>query len=127
MFEPGPGPHLNTNLILSEEIIILVFVFLDPDDTRWVGMWWGGFLVCGILLILVAVPFFAFPKTLLKEKEKIRLMEKSKPEGERKISKSQCETETKTYGKDVKGKKKKKVFSEFRGQVLCVGSAVFII
>lgn len=77
-------------------------ISIDPDDTRWVGMWWGGFLVCGILLIVVAVPFFAFPKTLLKEKEKIRLMEKSKPEGERKISKTQCETDTKTYGKDVK-------------------------
>ncbi|KAL9692303.1 hypothetical protein quinque_000192, partial [Culex quinquefasciatus] len=35
---------------------------IDPDDRRWVGMWWGGFLVCGILLILVAIPFFSFPK-----------------------------------------------------------------
>lgn len=78
-------------------------VFTAPDDTRWVGMWWGGFLVCGILLILVAVPFFAFPKTLLREKEKIRLMEKSKPEGELKKNKAQSESEDKTYGKDVKG------------------------
>jgi hypothetical protein len=27
-------------------------------------MWWGGFLLCGLLLILVAIPFYAFPKTL---------------------------------------------------------------
>uniref|UniRef100_A0A8W7P9T9 Kazal-like domain-containing protein n=1 Tax=Anopheles coluzzii TaxID=1518534 RepID=A0A8W7P9T9_ANOCL len=37
---------------------------IDPDDRRWVGMWWGGFLVCGILLIIVAVPFFSFPKSM---------------------------------------------------------------
>jgi hypothetical protein len=36
----------------------------DPGDRRWVGMWWGGFLLCGLLLILVAIPFYAFPKTL---------------------------------------------------------------
>ncbi|KAK6619639.1 hypothetical protein RUM43_012396 [Polyplax serrata] len=76
---------------------------LAPDDTRWVGMWWGGFLVCGVLLIAVAVPFFAFPKTLLREKEKIRLMEKSKPHAELKQkAKKQPEEEKKTYGKDVK-------------------------
>lgn len=68
-------------------------------------MWWGGFLVCGILLIAVAVPFFAFPKTLLREKEKIRLMEKSKPDVDLKQkAKKQSEEETKTYGKDIKGK-----------------------
>lgn len=67
-------------------------------------MWWGGFLVCGALLIAVAVPFFAFPKTLLREKEKIRLMEKSKPEVETKQkSKKPTEESSKTYGKDVKG------------------------
>lgn len=34
----------------------------DPSDRRWVGMWWGGFLLCGLLLIIVAIPFFSFPK-----------------------------------------------------------------
>lgn len=52
--------------------------YTDPGDHRWVGMWWGGFLLCGLLLILVAVPFFSFPKVLTHEKEKIRLMEKSR-------------------------------------------------
>lgn len=35
---------------------------IDATDRRWVGMWWGGFLVCGLLLLIVAVPFFSFPK-----------------------------------------------------------------
>lgn len=34
----------------------------DATDRRWVGMWWGGFLLCGLLLIIVAIPFFSFPK-----------------------------------------------------------------
>ncbi|XP_063548392.1 solute carrier organic anion transporter family member 3A1 [Cydia strobilella] len=50
---------------------------IDQYDHRWVGMWWGGFLLCGFLLILVAVPFFSFPKVLVREKEKIRLVEKA--------------------------------------------------
>ncbi|XP_050084289.1 solute carrier organic anion transporter family member 4A1 [Anopheles aquasalis] len=53
---------------------------IDPDDRRWVGMWWGGFLVCGILLILVAVPFFSFPKVLTREKKKIRIAEQRAPQ-----------------------------------------------
>lgn len=71
-------------------------------------MWWGGFLLCGLLLILVAIPFFSFPKTLQREKEKIRIIEKSKPpttkekdQGKEPI-KSQTSDDT-GYGKDVKG------------------------
>ncbi|XP_055588993.1 uncharacterized protein LOC129741292 [Uranotaenia lowii] len=53
---------------------------IDPDDRRWVGMWWGGFLVCGILLIVVAIPFFSFPKVLTREKKKIRIAEQKLPQ-----------------------------------------------
>lgn len=38
-------------------------------------MWWGGFLLCGLLLLLVAVPFFSFPKVLTREKKKLRSLE----------------------------------------------------
>lgn len=47
--------------------IIFYFLFLlfkDPGDRSWVGMWWGGFLICGLLLVIVAIPFFSFPKVL---------------------------------------------------------------
>ncbi|XP_053960049.1 uncharacterized protein LOC128864424 isoform X1 [Anastrepha ludens] len=47
-------------------------ISINPGDRRWVGMWWGGFLLCGILLLIVAVPFFSFPKVLTSEKKKIR-------------------------------------------------------
>lgn len=48
---------------------------LDPGDRRWVGMWWGGFLLCGILLIIVAIPFFSFPKVLTHEKKKLKRLD----------------------------------------------------
>lgn len=56
---------------------------LDPGDRRWIGMWWGGFLLCGFLLLIVAVPFFSFPKVLTREKKKLRSLEEHnlKPSG----------------------------------------------
>lgn len=71
-------------------------------------MWWGGFLLCGLLLILVAVPFFSFPKTLQREKEKIRIIEKSKPvtakeKEQSKDSKKEPSADDTGYGRDVKG------------------------
>ena len=86
----------------------------DAGDSRWVGMWWGGFLLGGLLLIFVSIPFFSFPKVLTHEKEKIRLTEKAAAAGS---STAAATTTTNTnqhatapmtkndsgYGKDIKG------------------------
>ncbi|XP_031236904.1 solute carrier organic anion transporter family member 1A4-like [Mastomys coucha] len=40
---------------------------ITPTDTRWVGAWWIGFLVCAGVDILTSIPFFFLPKTLPKE------------------------------------------------------------
>ncbi|XP_051011496.1 solute carrier organic anion transporter family member 1A5-like [Acomys russatus] len=40
---------------------------ITPADTRWVGAWWMGFLICAGVNILTSVPFFFLPKTLPKE------------------------------------------------------------
>lgn len=42
--------------------IVMFCKYADPSDRRWVGAWWGGFLLCGFLLMIVAIPFFSFPK-----------------------------------------------------------------
>ncbi|BES92605.1 Organic anion [Nesidiocoris tenuis] len=81
---------------------------IDPGDRMWVGMWWGGFLICGLLLIIVAIPFFSFPKVLTREKEKIRLMEKAAAAAPKVATDSQpqvvavSEKKDSAYGKDVK-------------------------
>ncbi|XP_036037712.1 solute carrier organic anion transporter family member 1A5-like isoform X2 [Onychomys torridus] len=40
---------------------------ITPTDTRWVGAWWVGFLICAGVNILTSIPFFFLPKTLPKE------------------------------------------------------------
>ncbi|CAI9608125.1 unnamed protein product [Staurois parvus] len=39
-------------------------VTISPQDTRWVGAWWMGFLVAGIVSLLAAIPFFFLPKSM---------------------------------------------------------------
>ncbi|XP_060240390.1 solute carrier organic anion transporter family member 1A5-like isoform X2 [Meriones unguiculatus] len=40
---------------------------ITPTDTRWVGAWWIGFLICAGVNILTSIMFFFLPKTLPKE------------------------------------------------------------
>ncbi|XP_071297384.1 solute carrier organic anion transporter family member 3A1 [Agelaius tricolor] len=37
---------------------------ITPDDPRWIGAWWGGFLLCGALLFFSSLPMFGFPQAL---------------------------------------------------------------
>ncbi|XP_061748711.1 solute carrier organic anion transporter family member 3A1-like [Nerophis ophidion] len=37
---------------------------ITPEDPRWIGAWWGGFLLCGALLFLAALFMFGFPQDL---------------------------------------------------------------
>ncbi|XP_076847308.1 solute carrier organic anion transporter family member 3A1 [Brachyhypopomus gauderio] len=37
---------------------------ITPDDPRWIGAWWGGFLLCGALLFFSALFMFGFPSSL---------------------------------------------------------------
>lgn len=50
-------------------------LFSGPVDRRWIGLWWGGFFFCGVALLIVAIPFFSFPKVLTREKKKLRNIE----------------------------------------------------
>ncbi|XP_038174534.1 solute carrier organic anion transporter family member 1A5-like isoform X1 [Arvicola amphibius] len=40
---------------------------ITPTDTRWVGAWWLGFLICAGVNVLTSIPFFFLPNTLPKE------------------------------------------------------------
>ena len=55
---------------------------INTESGQWVGMWWGGFLVIGFLLLAIAVPFFTFPKQLKREKRNL-LSKTSKAENEK--------------------------------------------
>ncbi|KAK0153334.1 Solute carrier organic anion transporter family member 3A1 [Merluccius polli] len=36
----------------------------SPEDPRWIGAWWAGFLLCGALLFFSALLMFGFPQSL---------------------------------------------------------------
>nr|XP_020849983.1 solute carrier organic anion transporter family member 1B1-like [Phascolarctos cinereus] len=44
-------------------------ITINPNDSRWVGAWWLGFLVAGSLNIASGIPFFYFPKNLKKARK----------------------------------------------------------
>ncbi|XP_022253104.1 solute carrier organic anion transporter family member 5A1-like [Limulus polyphemus] len=62
-------------LSIHEDAILYDTVPYDihPGSPRWVGAWWAGFVLYGFLLTMISIPFFAFPKTLKKEKERLIL------------------------------------------------------
>ncbi|OCT86001.1 solute carrier organic anion transporter family member 1C1 isoform X2 [Xenopus laevis] len=43
-------------------------ITITPQDTRWVGAWWIGFLLAGIITLMSAIPFFFLPKILKEDK-----------------------------------------------------------
>ncbi|XP_028613415.1 solute carrier organic anion transporter family member 1A5-like [Grammomys surdaster] len=53
--------YVDTGSVNTDDLTI------TPKDTRWVGAWWIGFLVCAGVNILTSIPFFFFPKALPKE------------------------------------------------------------
>lgn len=105
IFNSTDEPQFQTIFIYSDYFEKINFIPTDPTDHRWVGMWWGGFLICGLLLILIAIPFFSFPKTLQREKEKIKILEQNKSamNKDKEQSKEHKLIDDSGYGKDVKG------------------------
>ncbi|KFQ61088.1 Solute carrier organic anion transporter family member 1C1, partial [Pelecanus crispus] len=44
-------------------------ITITPQDSRWVGAWWLGFLISGVTSFLAAIPFCFLPKSLKKPEE----------------------------------------------------------
>ncbi|XP_010184970.1 PREDICTED: solute carrier organic anion transporter family member 1C1-like, partial [Mesitornis unicolor] len=44
-------------------------ITITPQDSRWVGAWWLGFLIGGVASFLAAIPFCFLPKSLEKPEE----------------------------------------------------------
>lgn len=57
--DPGPAPRL-----LTPPPLIAGNLDITPDDPRWIGAWWGGFLLCGALLFFSSLLMFGFPQSL---------------------------------------------------------------
>ncbi|KAM4702194.1 solute carrier organic anion transporter family member 2B1 isoform 1-T3 [Discoglossus pictus] len=64
--------YVDIDKIPSSEIV------LTPKDPRWIGAWWLGFLVASSLVAIASIPYFFFPKEMVKEVSKETAVE-SKP------------------------------------------------
>ncbi|XP_076424318.1 solute carrier organic anion transporter family member 1A4-like isoform X2 [Peromyscus maniculatus bairdii] len=59
--------YVDTGSVNTDDLTI------TPTDTRWVGAWWIGFLICAGVNVLTSIPFFFFPKTLQKKRLKVNV------------------------------------------------------
>ncbi|XP_023784072.1 solute carrier organic anion transporter family member 1C1-like, partial [Cyanistes caeruleus] len=41
-------------------------VTISPKDVQWVGAWWLGYLIAGVISVLAGIPFWFLPKHLPK-------------------------------------------------------------
>ncbi|KAF7493582.1 Solute carrier organic anion transporter family member 3A1 [Sarcoptes scabiei] len=48
-----------------------------PGHTKWIGAWWAGFILLGLLLLIISIPFFIFPKSLKSKKRKESILNAS--------------------------------------------------
>lgn len=69
------------NLIVNSFINLFKFLpaplEIDRTNPNWIGAWWLGFLLCGVLYLLSSVPLFMFP---IRVPDKERLAHKLHPQ-----------------------------------------------
>nr|XP_035975077.1 solute carrier organic anion transporter family member 1A2 isoform X3 [Halichoerus grypus]XP_035975078.1 solute carrier organic anion transporter family member 1A2 isoform X3 [Halichoerus grypus] len=85
--------YVDTGSVNTDDLTI------TPTDTRWVGAWWFGFLICAGVNVLTAIPFFFLPKTLPKEglKNNADIIKNDKKEKQREEVKKEKDGITKDF------------------------------
>ena len=76
------GPALGFGfggLFLSFFVDPLTPTTLTSTDPQWVGAWWIGFVVTGVLSILLSLQFFLYPRRLKGSKEYDKLRKEQQP------------------------------------------------
>ncbi|XP_069484521.1 solute carrier organic anion transporter family member 1B3-like [Ambystoma mexicanum] len=63
---------LCANLYVDIGFVDIDSITITPQDSRWVGAWWLGFLIAGTVTLFSAIPFCFLPKSLINEAEETR-------------------------------------------------------
>uniref|UniRef100_A0A8C5PE52 Solute carrier organic anion transporter family member n=1 Tax=Leptobrachium leishanense TaxID=445787 RepID=A0A8C5PE52_9ANUR len=106
----GPMTGFMLGSYLAALYVDIGFVDVDsisitPRDIRWVGAWWLGFLVAGVITLLSGIPFCFLPKSLEKNDEDTETIpEKMKMNENKKMSgKSENQGELTMKGESTRG------------------------
>ncbi|XP_033727073.1 solute carrier organic anion transporter family member 5A1-like [Pecten maximus] len=67
----GPALAFGLGGYLSKLYVTLEDVGITPNDPRFIGAWWLGFLVFGLCSLLVAIPIIMFPRRFKWNQKKI--------------------------------------------------------
>ncbi|KFQ22517.1 Solute carrier organic anion transporter family member 1C1, partial [Merops nubicus] len=83
MFGPTLGFLLGSfcaSLWVDIGVVDIDAISINPKDTRWVGAWWLGLLICGAVNFIASLPFWFLPYSLPKEgeNENLKIIIKSK-------------------------------------------------
>ncbi|XP_063785478.1 solute carrier organic anion transporter family member 1C1-like [Pseudophryne corroboree] len=98
----GPMMGFMLGSFCAKQYVDIGFVDLDsvtitPQDTRWVGAWWIGFLVAGVVTLMSGIPFCFLPKSMTKEGTKHALNLLKFKESEKSDSESHKKTTLKGF------------------------------
>lgn len=69
---PAKPPSLAAANILKINLFVSCFllspdsIMISPKDVQWVGAWWLGYLIAGVISVLAGIPFWFLPKHLPK-------------------------------------------------------------
>ncbi|XP_056908761.1 solute carrier organic anion transporter family member 1C1-like isoform X1 [Takifugu flavidus] len=55
---------LCAKIYVDFEYVDMDTLTITPDDARWVGAWWLGYIIAGTITLISAVPFWFLPKSL---------------------------------------------------------------
>ncbi|XP_072000870.1 solute carrier organic anion transporter family member 1B3-like [Engystomops pustulosus] len=94
----GPMAGFMLGSFFARLYVDIGFVDLDtvtitPQDTRWVGAWWLGFLLAGAVTLISGIPFCFMPKAMKRkevqsspDEQKLKEMETSLKEPQNKVT-----------------------------------------
>ncbi|CAG5123252.1 unnamed protein product, partial [Candidula unifasciata] len=67
----GPAVAYLMGGVFSRMYVTLEATKLTPRHPKWIGAWWLGYVVFGVMSLVVAVPLFCFPRRLPRNKAKV--------------------------------------------------------